>query len=160
MKRFAKGCDAKAQGANPEIRSNLSHNEVVGIIIGCAAKVHKVLGPGLSKSAYEECLGYALSKSLLEIERSKPMLLIDGELKLNGGHKLDFIANKKVILEIKSTDGTEETSLTKMHSCLKYSGCKMGLLIDFNVEQLASGIKRIMNNNYRCRSLRMQMADL
>ncbi len=54
----------------------MNENEITEIIIGCAIKVHKVLGPGLLESAYEECLNYELRKTVLEIERQKPLPLI------------------------------------------------------------------------------------
>ena len=130
----------------------LSENEVTEIIIGCAIKVHTILGPGLSKAAYEECMGYALSNTGLEIERQKTLPLNDDEVKLDA-HRLDFLANRKVILEIKSGDTLHNSHLEKIHSCLRLSGCKSGLLIDFNVEHLRNGIKRVANHNYRCRSL-------
>lgn len=53
----------------------MTENEITEIIIGCAIKVHKILGPGLLESAYEECLYYELSKTLLEIEKQKALPL-------------------------------------------------------------------------------------
>lgn len=132
----------------------MSENEVTEIIIGCAGRVHKVLGPGLSKSAYEECMGYALSRTLLEIERRKQLPLMAEDMRMDGGYKIDFVANKKVILEIKSSHGPEDMHLSKIQTCLRLTGCKSGLLIDFNAEQLSNGIKRVVSTNYRCRSLR------
>ena len=65
-----------------EINKSLSENEITEIIIGCAIKVHKALGPGLLESAYEECLYYELSKTALEIERQRPLPLIYEDVKL------------------------------------------------------------------------------
>jgi len=157
MQRLGKSSSKLFSGKNP---SRMTENEVTEIIIRCATRVHKVLGPGLSKSAYEECLGYALSKTILEIERQKILQLTDEEVKPDGGYRLDFMANNKVILQIKSRDGRDENHLSKIHDCLRLSGCKAGLLIDFNTDKITNGIKHVMNNNYRCRSLRMPTSDM
>lgn len=77
-------------------------NEITEVIIGCAIKVHKSLGTGLLESAYEECMDYELRKTILEIEKQKPLPLIYKEVKLDCGYRLDFMVNKKVIIEIKS----------------------------------------------------------
>lgn len=150
MQRLGNSSTKLFSGKNP---GRMTENEVSEIIIRCATRVHKVLGPGLSKSAYEECMGYALSKTVLEIERRKTLQLSGEEVKPDGGYRLDFVANNKVILEIKTMDGRDDIHLAKIHDCLRLSGCKSGLLIDFNADQITNGIKRVANNNYRCRSL-------
>ena len=104
-------------------------------------KVHKSLGPGLLESAYEECMDYELRKTILEIERQKPLPLIYEEVKLDCGYRLDFMANKKVIIEIKSIEALNEIIIY-----LRLSGCKVGLLINFNVLKLTNGLKRVVNN--------------
>ncbi len=78
----------------------MTENEITEVI-GCAIKVHKSLGPGLLESAYEECMDYELRKTILEIERQKPLPLIYEEVKLDCGYRLDFMANEKVIIEVK-----------------------------------------------------------
>lgn len=89
----------------------LTENEITEIIIGCAIKVHKSLGPGLLESAYEACLDYELRKTILELERQKPLPLIYEEVKLDCGYRLDFMVNKKVITEIKSLEALNDIRL-------------------------------------------------
>jgi len=121
-------------------------NEITEIIIGCAIKVHKKLGPGLLESAYEECMDFELRKTILEIERQKPLSLIYEEVKLDCGYRLDFIANKKVILEIKSVEALNDIHMAQILTYLRLAQCKVGLLINFNVVKLTEGIKRVVNN--------------
>lgn len=123
----------------------MTENEIAEIIIGCAIKVHKVLGSGLSKSAYEECMGYMLGNSVLAIDRRKQLIYLHQDVNQDGCYKLDFLANNKVILEIKSVAALDDVDIAKVHSCLRLSGCKAGLIINFNVEQLANGIERVGN---------------
>ena len=123
----------------------MTENEITEIIIGCAIKVHKTLGPGLLESAYEECLYYELCKTILEIERQKAIPLIYEEVKLECGYRSDLIANKKVIVEIKSVEALNDIHLAQVLTYLKLANCKVGLLINFNVLKLTDGLKRVVN---------------
>ena len=124
----------------------ITENEITEVVIGCAIKVHKSLGPGLLESAYEECLDYELRKTVLEIERQKPLPLIYEEVKLDCGYRLDFMVNKKVIIEIKSIEALNDIHLAQILTYLRLSNCKVGLLINFNVVKLTNGLKRVVNN--------------
>lgn len=123
----------------------LSENEITEIIIGCAIKVHKALGPGLLESAYEECLCYELTKTSLQVERQKALPLIYEEVKLECGYRADFLINKKVVVEIKSVDALNDIHLAQVLTYLKLANCKVGLLINFNSLKLMDGLKRIVN---------------
>jgi len=124
----------------------MTENEITEVIIGCAIKVHKSLGPGLLESAYEECLDYELRKTNLNTERQKPLPLIYENVKLDCGYRLDFMANRKVIIEIKSIEALNDIHLAQVLTYLRLSGCKVGLLINFNVIKLTNGLKRVVNN--------------
>jgi GxxExxY protein len=124
----------------------MTENEITEIIIGCSIKIHKNLGPGLLESAYEECLDYELKKTGLTIERQKPLPLIYDDVKLDCGYRLDFMANKKVIIEIKSVEILNDIHLAQILTYLRLSGCKVGLLINFNVLKLTDGLRRVVNN--------------
>jgi GxxExxY protein len=124
----------------------MTENEITEQIIGCAIKVHRSLGPGLLESAYEECLNYELRKTALEVERQKPLPLVYEEVKLDCGYRLDFMVNQKVIIEIKSVEALNDIHLAQVLTYLRLSTCKVGLLINFNVLKLTSGIKRVVNN--------------
>jgi GxxExxY protein len=124
----------------------MTENEITEVIIGCAIKVHKSLGPGLLESAYEECMDYELRKTALEIERQKSLPLVYEEVKLECGYRLDFMANKKVVIEIKSIEALNDIHLAQILTYLRLSGCKVGLLINFNVLKLTNGLKRVVNN--------------
>ena len=124
----------------------MTENEITEVIIGCAIKVHKSLGPGLLESAYEECMDYELRKTVLEIERQKPLPLIYEEGKLDCGYRLDFMVNKKVIIEIKSIEALNDIHLAQILTYLRLSACKVGLLINFDVVKLTNGLKRVVNN--------------
>jgi GxxExxY protein len=123
-------------------------NEITEIIIGCAIKVHKALGPGLLESAYQECLFYELKKTALKIEKEKPLPIIYEEVRLDCGYRVDLMVEDRIIVELKSVDELNDVHLAQVLTYLKLADCKIGLLINFNVTQLTKGIKRVINNFY------------
>ena len=123
----------------------MTENEITERIIGCAIKVHKNLGPGLLESAYQECLFYELKNSGLTVEKEKPLPLIYEEVKLDCGYRLDLLVENKVIVEIKSVEALNEIQLAQILTYLKLNDSKIGLLINFNVQQLVKGVKRVIN---------------
>jgi len=123
----------------------MTENEITEIIIGCAIKVHKVLGPGLLESAYEACLAHELAKTDLLVERQKALPLVYETIKLDCGYRLNFFVNKKIVIEIKSVDAINDIHLAQMLTYMKLTETSVGLLINFNVVKLTTGIKRVVN---------------
>jgi GxxExxY protein len=123
----------------------MKENEISEKIIGCSIEVHKSLGPGLLESAYQECLFYELLKAGLYVEKQKSLPLIYKEVKLDAGYRLDLIVESKVIVEIKSIEVLNDIHTAQVLTYLIVSGCKVGLLINFNVLRLVDGLKRLVN---------------
>jgi GxxExxY protein len=123
----------------------MTENEISEKIIGCSIEVHKALGPGLLESAYQECLFYELQRAGLYVEKQKPLPLIYKEVKLDAGYRLDLIVEGRVIIEIKSIEVLNDIHPAQVLTYLKVSGCKVGLLINFNVLRLIDGLKRLVN---------------
>lgn len=120
-------------------------NQLTEKIIGCAIEVHKTLGPGLLESAYEECLSYELSRNGIPFERQKNMpVYYKGNL-LDCGYRLDILVDSKVVVEIKAIDSFSPIHEAQVITYLKLSSCSVGLLMNFNVRKLTSGIRRIVN---------------
>jgi len=123
----------------------ITEEEISKIVFECALRVHKVLGPGLLKSAYEECLFYELKKTNLKVEKQKPLPLIYEEINLEVGYRIDIIIEDKFIVEVKSVEALNDVHLAQLLTYLKLSDCKLGLLINFNVKLLKDGVRRIIN---------------
>lgn len=121
-------------------------NKITETIIGVAIGIHKALGPGLLESAYEACMVYDLIQSGLKVEQQKPLPVIYREVKLECGYRLDLLIESEVIVEIKSVEKLLPIHKAQLMSYLKLSDCKVGLLINFNVEVLKDGIQRVVNN--------------
>jgi GxxExxY protein len=120
-------------------------NDITEAIIGAAVAVHKQLGPGLLESAYEACLAYELIKRGHTVERQKEVPLKYGDVTLDCGYRLDLLVDGQVIVEVKAVDGLLPIHQAQVLSYLRLSGCKVGLLINFNVSLLSAGIKRLIN---------------
>jgi GxxExxY protein len=123
-------------------------NGITEAIIGGAIQVHRVLGPGLLESAYEACLAFELKKRGLRIEQQKPLPLVYDQVKLDCGYRIDLLVEGAVVVEVKSVDAVAPIHEAQVISYLKLSGCKVALLINFNVLQLRDGIRRFVNRTF------------
>ena len=119
-------------------------NDLTYKIIGCTYKVHSELGPGLLESTYEVCLEYEMIKAGLTVERQKPLPVIYDQIKLEAGYRIDLLVNYQIVLEIKSFDSIAPIHKAQLMTYLKLSGKKLGLLLNFNVQDMKSGINRII----------------
>ncbi len=114
-------------------------------VLDCAFKVHSALGPGLLESAYEECLYYELRQAGLKVLKQKPLPLVYEDVKLEIGYRVDLLVEDQVIVEIKSVDALADIHMAQIITYLKLSGCRLGLLVNFNVKHLKDGIKRVIH---------------
>lgn len=120
-------------------------NEVTQTIIGCAIRVHKALGPRLLESTYEVCLAHELAKSGLNVRSQVALPVVYDGVTLDAGYRIDLLVEDLVIVELKATETMHPIHEAQVISYLKLSGKKVGLLINFNVKMLTSGIKRLAN---------------
>lgn len=121
-------------------------NGITESIIGAAIEVHRALGPGLLESAYEACLTFELVQRGLKVEQQKPLPVVYQEVKLDCGYRLDLLVEEAVIVEVKAVDRLAPIHQAQLLSYLRLSGCKVGLLINFNVKVLKDGIRRVVND--------------
>jgi GxxExxY protein len=119
-----------------------SENELATIIIGCAIEVHRNLGPGLLEKTYRECLAYELQKSGLSVEKEKTLPLIYKDVHLEQGFRMDIVVEKKVVIEIKTVETFNDVHLAQLLTYLKFGEYRLGLLLNFYVNVMKTGIKR------------------
>ena len=124
----------------------MTDNQLTHEIIGAAIEVHRVLGPGLLESAYEECLARELSLRSIKYERQKPLPVVYKDVKLDCGYRLDFLVEGRVVLELKAVESLAPIHEAIMLTYLRLSGCQIGLLINFHTQILKDGIKRFVLN--------------
>ena len=124
--------------SNLEILNDLSYK-----VIGAAYKVHRELGPGLLESTYEVCLEYELLSVGLEAERQKVLPVIYNGIPLDAGYRIDLLIENQIVVEIKSVEEIVPVHKAQLMTYLKLSRLKLGLLLNFNVADMKTGIRRI-----------------
>lgn len=121
-------------------------NQLSNEIIGLAINVHSSLGPGLLESSYKECLFYKIKSAGYYIEKEKPMPLIYESVKLDIGYRIDLLIENELIIEIKAVEALTDVHTAQLLTYLKLSGCRLGLLINFNVPLLKKVSKDLYYN--------------
>jgi GxxExxY protein len=121
-------------------------NDVTGVIITESIKIHRDVGPGLLESVYEELLYYRLTKRGLKVKRQEPIIFIYEEVRMNVNLRYDLMVEEKVLVELKSQETVPPVAYKIFKTYLRLTKISIGLLINFNVEVLREGIKRIANN--------------
>ena len=120
-------------------------NDLTGAVIGAAIEVHRVLGPGLLESAYEECLCFELKIRDIVYKRQKDLPINYKGNNLDCGYRLDLLIEDVLIVELKSCEHLLPIHEAQLLTYLRLSRKKIGLLINFNVPVLKDGIKRLIN---------------
>ncbi|MBE3070189.1 MAG: GxxExxY protein [Planctomycetes bacterium] len=120
-------------------------NRITEAVIGAAMDVHRELGPGLLESAYEACLAYELAQRGFTVERQKDMPVRYRNVMLDCGYRMDLLVEGKVVVELKALQTLLPVHEAQLLSYLRLSGCRVGLLLNFNVKTLKAGIRRVVN---------------
>src|SRR3954470_17596251 len=120
-------------------------NRISEAVIGAAIEVHKEMGAGLLESIYEQCLCRELSLRGLRFECQKPLPVTYKGMKLDCGYRIDILVEKAVVIEIKAVEKVLPIHEAQLLTYLRLGGWQLGLLINFNVELLRQGIKRLVN---------------
>jgi GxxExxY protein len=120
-------------------------NEISGIVVDAALKVHRALGPGLLESAYHACLLYELRKRGLEVASQIEMPIRYDNIVIDTAFRIDLLVEHKVVVELKALPRIHPVHEAQLLSYLKLSGCKVGLLINFHAVLLRDGITRMVN---------------
>jgi GxxExxY protein len=124
----------------------MHENEISKEIIGCAIEVHRVLGPGLLESAYEECLAAEMDAHGLSFERQKPVPVVYRDIRLECGYRVDFLVEGKVVVELKALEVVPPVMYAQTLTYVRLLDRRLGLLINFHVQQLSKGVRRVVNN--------------
>jgi GxxExxY protein len=124
----------------------MDENEISYKIIGAAIGLHKMYGPGLLESAWENALAYDLRELGLDVQQQVGLPFVHKEMRMDVGYRIDVLVDNKVIVEIKNVESLSEIHQAQLLTYLKLSNKKLGLLINFNRVILKDGIQRYANN--------------
>jgi GxxExxY protein len=121
-------------------------NQISGSIVDAAMNVHTALGPGLLESVYEKCLKHELIKGGLRVESQIWLPVIYDGVEVEGDYRIDLLVEGQVIVELKVVEQLLEVHKAQVLSYLKLANKQVGLLINFNVDHLRDGIRRLVNH--------------
>ena len=123
-----------------------TENKISYDIRGAIFKVYKNLGPGLLESVYEKALAYELIKlgRKVKTQVGLPVKYEDQIMEL--GFRLDLLVDDLVIVEIKSVEALAPVHRKQLLTYLKLTDLKLGLLVNFNTDDINKEIIRIVNN--------------
>jgi len=113
-------------------------------VIGCAIEVHRTLGPGLLESTYRQCLAYELSEVQIPFQMEVPLPVRYKNILLDCGYRIDLLVSANLIVEIKSVETLLPIQRAQILTYMRLARIPIGLLINFNVTKLQSGIKRFV----------------
>src|SRR5712691_5967803 len=117
----------------------LRNRELTDRIIAAAIRVHRALGPGFLENVYEEALAVEFALSGIQFVRQKPIALFYKDHQI-GEHRLDFLIEDKIVVELKAINALEDIHFAIGHSYLKATNLEDGLLFNFSTSPLS--IKR------------------
>lgn len=123
----------------------MDENDLSYKIRGAIFKVYNNLGPGLLESVYVAALQFELKKENLKVKREVPVPVYYEEEKLELGFRLDLLIEDKVIIEVKSAEKLAEVHHKQTITYLKLTKLKLAILVNFNVNNINSGIFRKVN---------------
>lgn len=120
----------------------MERDTLTGKIIGCAIEVHRVLGPGLLESAYQQCLVYELAAQGLDFDAELPLPVRYKEVSLDCVYRIDILVEKTVLLGLKSVEKIASVHEAQLLTYMRLAKVGVGLLINFNVPRLVDGVRR------------------
>ncbi|MCW3094210.1 MAG: GxxExxY protein [Ferruginibacter sp.] len=123
----------------------LTENDISAVVVNICFKIHSTYGPGLLESVYEEIFCFELAKTGLLFARQQAVPLVHETIRMEIGFRADIVIEDKVIIELKSIETLAPVHFKQVQTYLKLTGCKLGLLVNFNVNLIKDGIHRIAN---------------
>jgi GxxExxY protein len=125
----------------------MTYNELSSAIIEVAIDIHGRLGPGLLESVYQTILAHELTKRGFKVQKEEPIPLIWDNLRFDVGFRAHLVVNDLILLELKSVEQLAAVHKKQVLTYLRITGKKLGLLISFGEETLASRVRRVINGS-------------
>ncbi|WP_318641841.1 GxxExxY protein [Flavobacterium ardleyense] len=123
----------------------MTENDLSYKIRGAIFNVYNGLGAGLLESVYVAALEWELLNRGLHVRKEVPVPVHYKEVKLDLGFRLDLLVENKVIIEVKSVENLAQVHHKQILTYLKITELKLGILVNFNVENINDGIFRKVN---------------
>ena len=113
-------------------------------VIGAAIEVHRALGPGLLESSYQTCFSRELTLQGLRWQEQKEVALWYKGMHVRSAYRIDFLVEGRLVVEVKAIEALRPIHRAQLLTYLKLLHLRLGLLINFNVETLVRGVRRVV----------------
>ena len=123
----------------------MATNTTSGVVVDSAMKVHSALGPGLLESAYHACLAHELRQRGVKVLTQVDLPVVYDGKRIDVGYRIDMLVDDSVVVELKTVKKVLRVHEAQLLSYLKLGGFRVGLLINFHVDRLKDGIRRMIN---------------
>jgi GxxExxY protein len=123
----------------------MHENDITAQIVDAAVEIHRTLGPGLFESVYESILAYELERRGLTVERQKALPVVYKSNHMGIGFRLDLLVESRVIVEVKSIEALAPVHTRQLITYLRLANIRVGLLLNFSVNLMRDGIKRVVD---------------
>lgn len=120
----------------------MSSDTLTEKVIGCAIEVHRILGPGLLESAYQQCLSHELTLNNIPHKLEKTMPVHYKGVEIECGYRIDILVEDRLVLELKAVEALKGIHKAQLLTYMKLSGTHIGLLMNFNSARLIDGLQR------------------
>jgi GxxExxY protein len=124
----------------------VEENAIGDVILDCAIKVHKTLGPGLLDGAYEACLAHEIGKADLSCQRQVVLPVFYDDQKIKLGYRLDLLVEGRVVVQVEAIEQLTDIHRAQLLSYLKLGNYRLGYVLNFNVLRMKDGIGRLVND--------------
>ena len=121
------------------------HEAITEKVINAAMKVHTAIGAGCLESTYDACLRYQFTKDGIAFEHQTRLPVVYDGIQVDAGYRIDFLVEHCVIVELKAVEKLLPLHLAQVLTYLKLSKLRLGFLLNFNVEHMKHGVKRVVN---------------
>ena len=118
-----------------------------GQVIGAAIEVHRALGPGLLESSYQACLSHELTLRGLAWVQQKEIPLRYKDVCVHAAYRIDLLVEGRLVVEVKAIETLTSIHHAQLLTYLRLLHLRLGLVINFNVEVLARGVRRVVNGH-------------
>jgi len=123
----------------------MEEDRLAELVIGAAIEVHRTIGPGLLESTYQLCLARGLEIRGIPFAREVLIALAYKGISVDRAFRLDFLVADRLIVELKAVSRLDENHKAQLLTYLRWSGKRLGLLINFNERLLKDGVRRVIN---------------
>jgi GxxExxY protein len=124
-------------------------NDITYKIRGCIFKVYNTLGPGLLESVYEAALMHEFQKKGIRAQNQVALPVLYDDVVLEIAFRIDILVEDTIIIELKSVEEFSKVHYKQLLTYLKLANKEIGILVNFNSDDINENTKRIINNYYQ-----------